>query len=232
MSFTTEKILSFALRRLNSEECPYCHGSRNAEIKVLNDGSLVVHTHCCANGNVGAIVMLQASVASMEYLYKEPYLEDTFNTLNSTNQRLKEDIQSRDEQIQQRDDLIHEIEKECADLSVDIIDKVCKRVWRNVNELRSDEYDSYMDEVTIKYVFREYSISEINPYLEDHFLSEIEKECKKLTPIERHILEYSACSEELCVDIDKIYNTIYDYFLGMIEEHSNTKEMQNIYERM
>ena len=141
--------------------------------------------------------------------------------------RWQEEIDRLEEDIRKRDNLIDEIEKDCQQLSEDIIDKICKRVWKRANKLYSDE-DCFMDEITIKYAFRGYSMNEINPHLEDYFMSEIENECDKLSETEKHILAYSACSIGLSVNMDEIYRRIYNYFLGMIDEYSHTKKMQQM----
>lgn len=136
--------------------------------------------------------------------------------------------------IKERDDFIREFENDCKKQSDDIIEKVCNRVWRSINKLPEICNDSFygknftnMDAITVSYSHLGYSIHEINPYLEDNIRNEIEKEFDKLPTIEKIMLWYMDCSIDLRVDMEKIYDTIYDYFISMIDDHYNLKKIQS-----
>ena len=130
-------------------------------------------------------------------------------------------------------DLILEFENECRDLARPIIDKLCKRAMHVMNKKTAKYFDcegypstfSFTDILSIK--IQEYSLDEINPYLEDYIDSTLEIEFQKLTRLEKLAVAYSDCSEKMEASYDGSQPNIYNTFRKLLDEHYYLKKIQN-----
>lgn len=144
-----------------------------------------------------------------------------------------------EESIELKDKLIKEFSDDCKSQSYSIIDKICRRVNARINSIpwivNNDDMPANftnVDAITVMYCHYSYTIQEINPYLEDFILDEIEEEFSKLQYIEKIMLWYKDCYINDGIDIENIYYEIYEQFLFRINEHYEIKKIHSYCERL
>lgn len=135
-------------------------------------------------------------------------------------------------------DYIYAIERECDQLSRDIVTRLCKRAIKKMNKVDSylagstDDYPStftFFDILSIELQIKSYE--EINPFLRDFVEGTLDDEYNNLPPLEMFVLDHSECAEHLECDIDAVQNKIYSTFHEMLNKHWGTKKIQRFEER-
>lgn len=135
-------------------------------------------------------------------------------------------------------DFVYEIERDCDELSRDIVSRLCKRAIKQMNKVNSylagstDDYPTsftFFDILSIELQTKCYD--EINPFLQDFVENTLDKEYDNLPPLERFILDHSKCAENLGCDIEAVQTKIYEIFHEMLNEHWKTKKIQKFEER-
>lgn len=135
-------------------------------------------------------------------------------------------------------DYIYAFERECDQLSRDIVTRLCKRAIKKMNKVDSylagstDDYPStfsFFDILSIELQTKSYE--EINPHLRNFIEGTLEDEYNNLPPLEMFVLDHSECAEHLECDIDAVQNKIYSTFHKMLNKHWETKKIQRFEER-
>lgn len=128
-------------------------------------------------------------------------------------------------------DLVYEIEGQCEYFAKDIRARICNDVIASLNKstgIEGDDYDAlgmtYFDKVAIKY--QSCSLEEISDGFEDILNNMIDVEYDNLSPIERHIMDYSCCSSRMECDIEASKSKIMADLCKMIDEHYYTEVVQ------
>ena len=131
-------------------------------------------------------------------------------------------------------DFILKIEKECNNLSEDIITRLCKRAIKRLNNkipngigLSCDYPASFNTFDILSIEIQSHYYDEINPLLRDCIEDNLEIEYEKLPDIERLIVDYSECSEHLVIDHEAIEMKIFNTFHEILNVHYNTKKIQD-----
>ena len=127
-------------------------------------------------------------------------------------------------------DLVYEIEEQCEYFAKDIRARICDNIVAALNKCTSiegDDYDAlgmtYFDKVAIKY--QSCSLEEISDGFEDILNNLIDVEYDNLSPIERHIMDYSCCSSRMECDIEASKTKIYTELCKLIDEHYYTEQV-------
>lgn len=143
---------------------------------------------------------------------------------------------------------VYELEDRCNSLSEDIIELVCKRSIRRMNNWKEDlncgKYKilwtgkdsllprhypknfTFFDILSIQ--IQNYSYDEINPHLEDAIRGVLEYEYGKLDELEKLVLDYSICSKDYECDYFGLIDKIFEYFHNMLNDHwYKTKKITN-----
>ena len=141
-----------------------------------------------------------------------------------------------------------ELENRCDSLSEGIIEMVCKRSIKRMNNWKGDltwgKYkihwtgkDSLMDgDFPKNFTFfdilsiqiQNYSYDEINPHLEDAIKGVLEYEYRELDELQRLVLDYSVCSEDFECNFFGLVDKIFKCFHEMLNEHwYKTKKITN-----
>lgn len=128
-------------------------------------------------------------------------------------------------------DLVYEIEEQCEYFAKDIRARICNDIIASLNKstgIEGDDYDAlgmtYFDKLAIKYQSR--SLEEISDGFEDILNNMIDVEYDNLSPIERHIMDYSCCSTRMECDIEASKNKIMTDLCKIIDEHYYTEVVQ------
>lgn len=128
-------------------------------------------------------------------------------------------------------DLVYEIEEQCEYFAKDIRARICDNIIAALNKcngIEGDDYDAlgmtYFDKVAIKY--QSCSLEEISDGFEDILNNMIDVEYDNLSPIERHIMDYSCCSSRMECDIEASKNKIMTYLCKIIDERYYTEVVQ------
>ena len=128
-------------------------------------------------------------------------------------------------------DLVYEIEGQCEYFAKDIRARICNDIIASLNKstgIEGDDYDAlgmtYFDKVAIKY--QSCSLEEISDGFEDILNEMIDVEYDNLSPIERHIMDYSCCSTRMECDIEASKSKIMADLCKMIDEHYYTEVVQ------
>ena len=128
-------------------------------------------------------------------------------------------------------DLVYEIEEQCEYFAKDIRARICNNIIEGLNKcsgLEGDDYDAlgmtYFDKVAIKY--QSCSLEEISDGFEDILNNMIDVEYDNLSPIERHIMDYSCCSTRMECDIEASKNKIMTDLCKIIDEHYYAEVVQ------
>ena len=128
-------------------------------------------------------------------------------------------------------DLVYEIEGQCEYFAKEIRARICNDIIASLNKstgIEGDDYDAlgvtYFDKVAIKY--QSCSLEEISDGFEDILNEMIDVEYDNLSPIERHIMDYSCCSTRMECDIEASKNKIMADLCKMIDEHYYTEVVQ------
>lgn len=127
-------------------------------------------------------------------------------------------------------DLVYEIEEQCEYFAKDIRARICDNIVAALNKctgIEGDDYDAlgmtYFDKVAIKY--QSCSLEEISDGFEDILNNLIDVEYDNLSPIERHIMDYSCCSSRMECDIEASKTKIYTELCKLIDEHYYTEQV-------
>ena len=127
-------------------------------------------------------------------------------------------------------DLVYEIEEQCEYFAKDIRARICDNIIAALNKctgIEGDDYDAlgmtYFDKVAIKY--QSCSLEEISDGFEDILNNMIDVEYDNLSPIERHIMDYSCCSSRMECDIEASKTKIYTELCKLIDEHYYTEQV-------
>ena len=128
-------------------------------------------------------------------------------------------------------DLVYEIEEQCEYFAKDIRTRICNNIIASLNKstgIEGDDYDAlgmtYFDKVAINY--QSCSLEEISDGFEDILNEMIDVEYDNLSPIERHIMDYSCCSTRMECDIEASKSKIMADLCKMIDEHYYTEVVQ------
>ena len=128
-------------------------------------------------------------------------------------------------------DLVFEIEEQCEYFAKDIRARICDNIIAALNKctgIEGDDYDAlgmtYFDKVAIKY--QSCSLEEMGNGFEDILNEMIDVEYGNLSPIERHIMDYSCCSTRMECDIEASKSKIMADLCKMIDEHYYTEVVQ------
>ena len=139
------------------------------------------------------------------------------------------------------EELINSIERDCANLSKDIIDKVCHRAMRVMNSnlgfIIADDYPNtfrFIDYLSCEIQSKTYEeIFFPGRLLEDYIVETLDKEYDKLCAVEKTVLSYanfeqqSSVSYEWCDPMPLIRSRFYE----LLNEHwANTKKIQHFEE--
>lgn len=135
-------------------------------------------------------------------------------------------------------DFVYTIESDCEKLSQDILSRVCKRAIRTMNRTEKGSpvrFAALYDDYPIRFSFfdvlsieiQSNSYDEINPHLWDYIADVIESEYYKLSPIERFVLDHSECAKHLECDYDAVQKKLFRTFNEMLNEHWQTKKIQD-----
>lgn len=127
--------------------------------------------------------------------------------------------------------LVFEIEEQCEYFAKDIRNKICRNIIDLLNEkmtgIEGDGYDelgmSYFDKLSILY--QTYSLEEIGCGLDNVLYEMIGDEYDDLAPIERHLMDYSCCSERMECDIEASKTKVYTELCKIIDEHYYTEQV-------
>lgn len=131
-------------------------------------------------------------------------------------------------------DFITRLESDCDFYSQDIISRLCKRAIKVMNKLDSnlacsnDDYPltfSFYDILSIE--IQERCYNEINPFLEDFIETTLDDEYEKLPALERFVLDHCAHDKQLEYDSQAIEKKIFDAFHEMLNEHYETRKIQD-----
>lgn len=139
------------------------------------------------------------------------------------------------------EELINNIERNCAYLSKDIIDKVCRRAMRVMNSnlgfIIADDYPNtfrFIDYLSCEIQSKTYDeIFFPGRLLEDYIDETLEKEYENLNAVEKTVLSYSDFEQQSCVDYDWCdpMPLIRSRFHELLNEHwANTKKIQHFEE--
>ena len=128
-------------------------------------------------------------------------------------------------------DLVYEIEEQCEYFAKDICARICNDIIASLNKstgIEGDDYDAlgmtYFDKVAIKY--QSCSLEEMGNGFEDILNEMIDVEYDNLSPIERHIMDYSCCASRMECDIEASKGKILAYLCKIIDEHYYTEVVQ------
>lgn len=128
-------------------------------------------------------------------------------------------------------DLVYEIEEQCEYFAKDIRARICNDIIASLNKstgIEGDDYDAlgmtYFDKLSIKYQSR--SFEEMGNGFDDIINGMIDVEYDNLSPIERHIMDYSCCSTRMECDIEASKSKIMADLCKMIDEHYYTEVVQ------
>jgi hypothetical protein len=128
-------------------------------------------------------------------------------------------------------DLVYEIEEQCEYFAKDIRARICNDIIASLNKstgIEGDDYDAlgmtYFDKLAIKYQSR--SFEEMGNGFDDIINGMIDVEYDNLSPIERHIMDYSCCSTRMECDIEASKSKIMADLCKMIDEHYYTEVVQ------
>ena len=128
-------------------------------------------------------------------------------------------------------DLVYEIEGQCEYFAKDIRARICNDIIASLNKttgIEGDDYDAlgmtYFDKLAIKY--QSCSFEEMGNGFDDIINGMIDVEYDNLSPIERHIMDYSCCSTRMECDIEASKNKIMADLCKMIDEHYYTEVVQ------
>lgn len=128
-------------------------------------------------------------------------------------------------------DLVYEIEGQCEYFAKDIRARICNDIIASLNKstgIEGDDYDAlgmtYFDKLAIKYQSR--SFEEMGNGFDDIINGMIDVEYDNLSPIERHIMDYSCCSTRMECDIEASKSKIMADLCKMIDEHYYTEVVQ------
>ena len=129
-------------------------------------------------------------------------------------------------------DLVYEIEEQCEYFAKDIRTRICNDIITSLNKcsgIEGDDYDvlgmTYFDKIAIKY--QSCSLEEICDGFDDIINKMIDVEYNNLSPIERHIMDYSCCSRRMECDIEASKSKIIRDLCRIIDEHYYTDVVQN-----
>ncbi len=127
--------------------------------------------------------------------------------------------------------LVFEIEEQCEYFAKDIRARICNDIIASLNKstgIEGDDYDAlgmtYFDKLAIKYQSR--SFEEMGNGFDDIINGMIDVEYDNLSPIERHIMDYSCCSTRMECDIEASKSKIMADLCKMIDEHHYTEVVQ------
>lgn len=128
-------------------------------------------------------------------------------------------------------DLVYEIEEQCEYFAKDIRVRICNDIIASLNKstgIEGDDYDAlgmtYFDKLAIKY--QSSSFEEMGNGFDDIINGMIDVEYDNLSPIERHIMDYSCCSTRMECDIEASKSKIMADLCKMIDEHYYTEVVQ------
>lgn len=128
-------------------------------------------------------------------------------------------------------DLVYEIEEQCEYFAKDIRARICNDIIASLNKstgIEGDDYDAlgmtYFDKLAIKY--QSSSFEEMGNGFDDIINGMIDVEYDNLSPIERHIMDYSCCSTRMECDIEASKSKIMADLCKMIDEHYYTEVVQ------
>lgn len=128
-------------------------------------------------------------------------------------------------------DLVYEIEGQCEYFAKDIRARICNDIIASLNKstgIEGDDYDAlgmtYFDKLAIKY--QSSSFEEMGNGFDDIINGMIDVEYDNLSPIERHIMDYSCCSTRMECDIEASKSKIMADLCKMIDEHYYTEVVQ------
>ncbi len=133
---------------------------------------------------------------------------------------------------------VYEFERDCEELSKDIISRLCKRAIKRMNQLDSylagstDDYPasfSFFDILSIELQSKSYD--EINPHLQSFVESTLDDEYDMLPPLESFVLDHSECAEHAECDFEAVKRKIYCVFNDMLNKHWETKKIQDFESR-
>lgn len=131
-------------------------------------------------------------------------------------------------------DFITGLEGDCDYYAQDIISRLCKRAIKVMN--KQDAYlagstDYYPPTFTfydiLSIELQEKCYEEINPYLQDFVETSLDNEYEKLPALERFVLDHCVHDEHLKCDTRAIEGKIYDSFHAMLNEHYETRKIQD-----
>lgn len=134
----------------------------------------------------------------------------------------------------QYEDFISDIERECEEMSIKILEQLCKRAIKKMNKQDSylagstDGYPSnftFFDILSIELETKSYD--EISPYLRDYVEDTLIQEYDNLPRIERFILDHSECWAMMDEDYDSVKNKIFDAFNRIRMQHLSLKKIEN-----
>ncbi len=139
------------------------------------------------------------------------------------------------------EELINNIERDCADLSKDIIDKVCHRAMRVINSnlgfIIADDYPNtfrFIDYLSCEIQSKTYDeIFFPGRLLEDYIDETLDNEYDKLNAVEKTILWYSDFTPQFGNDYDWCdpMPLIRSRFHELLNDHwANSKKIQHFEE--
>lgn len=132
--------------------------------------------------------------------------------------------------------LIEKIEKECEELSAEIISKSVKRIFRGLNsmgaETLSEDYPTrftFVDVLSIECQTK--SWEEIHPALHETIWNYIDSEIQELPKYESLTLRLTSVYEYGDNDVTYITNKLYEAFCDALNDHyEKTKKIQRFVE--
>ena len=128
-----------------------------------------------------------------------------------------------------------------GDNAEDIVRKLCKRIFREMNVRLADSLScddcpssfTAVDRFCILYCEEGYTLDEINPHLEDYLDSCISSQLRKLS-----VSDYDYIEAELMYDDDsetptdiEVSEYIFKAFFKMIDDHYYLQKIQTFLER-
>jgi len=132
-------------------------------------------------------------------------------------------------------DFITGLEGDCDYYAQDIISRLCKRAIKVMNKNLpthllhiTDNYPSaftFFDVLSLEIQSKYYD--EIDPLLMDYIETTLDGEYEKLPALERFVLDHCVHDEHLECDTRAIEGKIYDSFHAMLNEHYETRKIQN-----
>lgn len=146
----------------------------------------------------------------------------------------QEETKVLQEEVKKLENFIKGISLECENMSDGILDRLCKRVIKNLNQLdptmasSTDDYPrdfKFFDRLCVELETKSYE--DISPFMQETIEEYLMSEYKDLPKMEKFVLDHSECWDLMDSDDSNIREKIFSAFADARSKHLKLKKIEN-----